>query len=168
MYCMKFLPKLSGFYWVICCKNLELQHSLTLIFWFVAQDELFSKSKRQLKSKEGKTLERSNTDFLSLRRHVTNPGVNDSMVSIITLKCKTKPNGYFMTNKWPKQFLVTRGAILCWSAARITPSLAGPRFLEREQSAHFPMYWVSPIWAEQSLRKETVLSLRESRTFFSI
>lgn len=46
---------------------------------FKLMDELFSKSKRQLKSKEGKTLERSNTDFLSLRRHVTNPGVNDSM-----------------------------------------------------------------------------------------
>ena len=67
-------------------------------FSFVAQDELFSKNKRQLKSKEGKTLERSNTDFLSLRRHATNPGVNDSMVNIIILQCKTKPNGYFMVN----------------------------------------------------------------------
>jgi len=67
---------------------MELQLSVTLIFLFVAQDELFSKNKRQLKSKEGKTLERSNTDFISLRRHVTNPGVNDSMVSIITVKCK--------------------------------------------------------------------------------
>lgn len=46
---------------------------------FRLMDELFSKNKRQLKSKEGKTLERSNTDFLSLRRHATNPGVNDSM-----------------------------------------------------------------------------------------
>lgn len=84
------------------------------MFLFVAQDELFSKNKRQLRSKEGKTLERSNTDFLSLRRHATNPGVNDSMVNIIIralqlLKWGTKPNGCLMVNQWPKQFLVTRG-----------------------------------------------------------
>lgn len=66
---------------------------INLDFFFFAQDELFSKNKRELKSTEGKTLERSNTEFFSLRRHVTNPGVNDSMVNIIILKCKTKTNG---------------------------------------------------------------------------
>lgn len=46
---------------------------------FRLMNELFSRNRRQLRSKGGKTASRINTDFLSLRRHAANPGVNDSM-----------------------------------------------------------------------------------------
>lgn len=47
---------------------------------FRLMNELFSRNRQQLRSKEGKkTANRMNTDFLSLRRHAANPGVNDSM-----------------------------------------------------------------------------------------
>ena len=122
--------RLSGFYCVLCCKNLELQHSRDepWFFLFFAQDELFSKNKRELKSKEGKTLERSNTEFFSLRRHVTNPGVNDAMVNIIILKCKTKTNGSVKVNQWPKHFAVTRGR---------DPLLVGRK--NNDRSGRFPI-----------------------------
>ena len=97
-------------------------------FCFFAQDELFSKNKRELKSKEGKTLERSNTEFFSLRRHVTNPGVNDAMVNIIILKCKTKTNGSVKVNQWPKHFAVTRGR---------DPLLVGRK--NNDRSGRFPI-----------------------------
>ncbi|XP_015778748.1 PREDICTED: copine-9-like [Acropora digitifera] len=45
---------------------------------FRLMEELFSKNRRQLRSKEGKTLVRNNTDFLSVRRHANNLGNNDS------------------------------------------------------------------------------------------
>ncbi|KAK2572719.1 Copine-1 [Acropora cervicornis] len=44
----------------------------------IVVEELFSKNRRQLRSKEGKTLVRNNTDFLSVRRHANNLGNNDS------------------------------------------------------------------------------------------
>ena len=54
---------------------------MTLLYSsFYHQNELFSRNRRQLRSKGGKTASRINTDFLSLRRHAANPGVNDSMV----------------------------------------------------------------------------------------
>ncbi|XP_068710536.1 copine-1-like [Montipora foliosa] len=51
---------------------------------FRLMEELFSKDRGQLRSKEGKTLTRINTDFLSVRRHASSRGINESTVREIS------------------------------------------------------------------------------------
>ena len=110
---------------LVCCKNLDLlQYSITILFLFVAQDELFSRNRRQLRSKEGKTLERINTDFLLLRRHATNPGVSDSMVNTVFIirplqlltcahECRPEPGAEWLFPDQLEQFRKKPSAVFC-------------------------------------------------------
>ncbi|KAM7439897.1 hypothetical protein ABFA07_010761 [Porites harrisoni] len=94
---------------------------------FRLMDELFSKSRRPLRAKDGKTLTRNNTDFLSLRRHATNPGVNDSVAREVFANISQQIVAFFKSKGIVPNLPTNMNFTQAWDDCNNTPNSTSSR-----------------------------------------